>query len=109
MTNRNPPDTLNFDSNSSHPIIDRIQNYQLDRKLLSVHSTDRDIESWPFAFEFQFKTPQPYYNVQTLRLSDISLPETRYNFSTLLQNNKFRIRLLDGVSASQRNISHDEK
>ena len=109
MTNRNPPDTLNFDSNSSHPIIDRIQNYQLDRKLLSVHSTDRDIESWPFAFEFQFKTPQPYYNVQTLRLSDISLPETRYNFSTLLQNNKFRIRLLDGVAASQTNISHDEK
>ena len=109
MTNRAPPHNLRFDSTTSHPIIDRVQNYQLDRKLLSVHSTDRDLESWPFAFEFQFKTPQPYYNVQTLRLSDISLPETRYNFSILLQNSKFRIRLLDGPGRIYTNITEQEK
>ena len=31
----------------SKPIINREQNYVLDRKLVSIHSEDRDITKWP--------------------------------------------------------------
>ena len=60
-----PPTSNNININtSSHPIIERVQNFNLDRKLLSIHSSDRDIKSWPFSHEFNIRCPQPYINIQ---------------------------------------------
>ena len=36
-----------FVLNQTHPLIPREQNYVLDRKIITIHSNDRDISKWP--------------------------------------------------------------
>ena len=43
----------NLTLNTSHPFVDREQTYFLDRKLISIHSDDRDINKWPNASNFE--------------------------------------------------------
>ena len=85
---------MSFPSNlileNSHPLISREQNYVLDRKLLTIHSEDRDISKWPLCNEFEIACPQTYANVQSMRLAEINLPCNYYNFSQYLQNSKFQ-------------------
>ena len=92
-----PPTSNNININtSSHPIIERVQNFNLDRKLLSIHSSDRDIKSWPFSHEFNIRCPQPYINIQSMRIVEINLPAMYFNFSRAKQNTKFYIQLTNG-------------
>ena len=72
----------------NHPLIPREQTYVLDRKILSVHSYDRDIKKWPNAAHFEVSLPQPLLNVQSLRLVEITLPSNQYIFSNNNQNTK---------------------
>ena len=60
------------------PLIDREQTYFLDRKLLTVHSVDRDIEKYPNVNNFEVTLPQIIKNVQSIRLTDISIFEQSY-------------------------------
>ena len=92
-----PPTSNNNISTSSHPIIERVQNFNLDRKLLSIHSSDRDIKSWPFSHEFSIRCPQQYINIQSMRIVEINLPAMYFNFSTAKQNTKFYIELPSGT------------
>ena len=68
---RNPEYTLG----SSKPLINREQNYVLDRKLLTVHSEDRDINKWPNSNTFEIMLPEQLLNVQSMRL----IQSTFYN------------------------------
>ena len=43
----------NLTLNTTHPLNNREQTYFMDRKLISVHSIDRDIKKWPNANEFE--------------------------------------------------------
>ena len=70
----------------NHPLIPREQTYVLSRKILSVHSYDRDIKKWPNAAHFEISLPQPLLNVQSLRLIEITLPSNQYVFSNNNQN-----------------------
>ena len=72
-------------------LIDRLQNYTLDRKILSVDTNDRDINKWPNPAEFEITTPQNYTNVESIRLVNIQSTNKLYNISEYLQNNKFTI------------------
>ena len=72
----------------NHPLIPREQTYVLTRKILSVHSYDRDIRKWPNAAHFEISLPQPLLNVQSLRLIEITLPSNQYVFSNNNQNTK---------------------
>lgn len=92
-----PPTDNNFNiSSNSHPIIERVQNFNLDRKLLSIHSSDRDAKSWPYSHEFSIKCPQQYTNIQSMRIVEINLPAMYFNFSTAKQNTKFWLELTSG-------------
>jgi len=75
--------------NESHPLIPREQTYRLSRKLLTVHAVDRDSRYYPLPNEFAIKCPQSYTNVQSIRLNEISFPQSVFNFSEKLNNNKF--------------------
>ena len=73
---------------NNHPLQSRSQNYVLYRKLLTVHSEDRDVCSWPHANHFKINLPNPLVNVQSMRLVQASLPVNYYAFSPQIQNTK---------------------
>ena len=81
------PSNLNLENNRQ--LIASQDNYVLDRKLLTVHSEDRDIAKWTHVNEFEITCPQSYVNIQSMRLVEISIPYIFYNFSNDLQNTKF--------------------
>ena len=74
--------------NTSNPLISRDQSYSLDRKLLTVHSEDRNICKWPNSNNFEIELPEPMLDVQSMRLMDIQLPVNYYSFSNYYQNTK---------------------
>lgn len=72
-------------------LIERLQNFTLNRKILSVDSGDRDINKWPSSSEFEVSCPQDYNKVESIRLVTLQTPNTFYNISEYLQNNKLVI------------------
>ena len=74
----------------NHQLIQREQNYLHYRKLLTIHSEDRDIKKWPNPNHFEVILPTPYVNVESMRLLDISIPSNFYSFSNNLQNTKLK-------------------
>jgi len=77
-----------FNVQQQHPLIPREQTYVLDRKLVSVHSFDRDIKKWPNSNYFEIDLPQSLQNIQSMRLLNVSLPSNQYVFSHEYQNTK---------------------
>ena len=82
-----------FNLNNEHELIDRQNNYVLDRKLITIHSEDRDIKKWPNPNTFEIQLPEAMINVQSIRLVEISLPSNYYVFSNQYQNTKFSFDL----------------
>ena len=78
------------------PLISREQHYVLDRKLLSVHSEDRDITKWPHANTFDILLPEPVLNVQSLRLVQSTMPNFFYTFSSVYQNTQLQYTMAGG-------------
>ena len=89
MSHRNPEYTLG----NSKPLINREQNYVLDRKLVTVHSEDRDITKWPNSNTFEIMLPEQLLNVQSMRLIQATLPSTFFVFSNDYQNTKFQFTI----------------
>ena len=80
-----------FNVQQRHPLIPREQTFVLDRKLVSVHSYDRDIKKWPNSNHFEIELPEDLRNVQSMRLLNISLPSSQYIFSNEYQNTKLKV------------------
>jgi hypothetical protein len=81
-----------FNTNNPNPLIPREQNYVIERKLVSIHSEDRDISKYPYGNQFSVTLPQPLLNIQSLRLVQSTFPIilAYYTFSNEYQNTKFR-------------------
>jgi len=75
------------------PLINREQNYVLDRKLLSVHSEDRDITKYPQSNTFEIMLPETVMNVQSLRLVQATFPNKYYTFSSSYQNTQLQFTI----------------
>lgn len=75
---------------NNKPLINREQNYVLDRKLLSVHSEDRDITKYPNSNTFEIMLPETVMNVQSLRIVQATFPNKFYTFSTSYQNTQLQ-------------------
>jgi len=71
---------------NDHPLISREQKFSIDRKLLTVHSEDRDASKWPNANHFELQLPQTYTNVETIALVEYNFPIYYYAFSNQNQN-----------------------
>lgn len=82
-----------FNTQQSHPLIPREQTYVLDRKILSIHSEDRDTSKWPDVNHFEVMVPGVLKNVQSMRLDTISIPNNQYVFSNKNQNTKLSFSL----------------
>ena len=87
--------------NNTHQLIQRQQNYVMERKLISIHSEDRDIKKWPNSNHFEVTLPEPVLNVQSMRLLDILVPVNFYTFSSTLQNTKMYFSVIPSPDISQ--------
>jgi hypothetical protein len=85
MSYRNPE----FNLGSSKPLINREQNYVLDRKIVTVHSEDRDITKWPNSNTFEIMLPETLLYVQSMRLVQSTMPGNFFTFSNDYQNTMF--------------------
>lgn len=84
---------VSYNLGNHKPLINRDQTYVLDRKLITIHSEDRDISKWKFSNNFEIILPEPIHNVQSLRLIEVGMPSNLYTFSNKYQNTKLRITL----------------
>lgn len=84
---------INFNLNNSHQLIPREQTYVLNRKLLTIHSEDRDVKQWPNANQFEIVLPTTYTSVSTLQLVECNITTTNYTFSKEYQNTKFSFKV----------------
>jgi len=73
---------------TNYPLIPREQTYVLKRKLISVHSIDRDLTKWPNSNNFGIELGEAFRNVQSIRLINFTLPNTTYTFSNIYENTK---------------------
>ena len=85
--------TPEYNLGSSKPLINREQNYVLDRKLLTVHSEDRDITKWPNSNTFEIVLPETLLLVQSMRLIQATLPDRFFVFSNDYQNTMFQFTI----------------
>ena len=51
------------------------KNYLFNRKIIAVHSQDRDISKWPKSNEFEVSLPINYNKVNSIQLLSIQLPK----------------------------------
>ena len=79
--------------NNYNTIITDQTNFQLDTKLLTIHSDDRDITKWKSPALFEIELPQEYYNIQTLRLLNINFTNNEKVFSYYKKNTKFSFHI----------------
>ena len=75
-----------FNTSTSHPLIPNANQYYFDRKYVSIHSEDRDILKYPRSTNFEIELPQDYLNVQSVTLSEWSLPANYNVFSATNYN-----------------------
>jgi hypothetical protein len=71
----------NFNTNTSHPLIQSSQEYIYYKKYVSIHSEDRDILKYPNPAEFEIELPEDLLNVVSLRLVSWSFPANYNTFS----------------------------
>lgn len=74
------------------------KSYVLDRKVLSIHSDDRDISKWKESNEFEVMLPVDYKKVVSVKMLAIQLPKKYNIFSTTNQNTKLKIDISGTIS-----------
>ena len=79
---------LNRNVYTEHPLIERQQTFVLERKLVTIHSEDRDVCSWPSSSLFEITLPQQLTNVQSIRLIESNFPSINNVFTNTNQNTK---------------------
>ena len=87
-----------FNVNNEHQLIRRQNTYVLDRKLVTIHSEDRDINKWPQSNHFEVELPESLSNIQSMRLVEVQLPANQYVFSNNQQNTQLQFYIILGNS-----------
>lgn len=94
---------LSYNVSNSNPLIPRQQTYMLDRKLVTIHSEDRDIKKYPESNKFSIQLPVTLENVQSVRLVECTFPAKYYVFSDQYQNTKLTFMIEPDDDASYYN------
>lgn len=83
---------------NNHPLIGKKQNFIINRKVVTIHSEDRDINKHPNSNSFSITLPEPIKNVQSMRLLDSMFPTDLYTFSNNYENTKFKIGINSDIN-----------
>ena len=57
------------------------------KKIITIHSEDRDINKWPNSNEFEVILPDSYKNIKEVNLLNFTNTNNFYNISKSLNNN----------------------
>jgi len=83
-----------FNTSTNHPLIPNSQEYLVYKKIVSIHSEDRDIIKYPSASDFEIELPQDYLNVRNVTLSSWKFPNNYNVFSLQNKNITINFQLL---------------
>ena len=75
-----------FNTNTNYPLINSLNEYLLEQKVVSIHSEDRDITKYPSSSSFEIELPTDYLNVSSVMLGTYAFP-ANYNTFSLAQAN----------------------
>ena len=68
-------------------LIDRNLPKQIEERVMTIHSNDRDIHKWKKSNEFELKMPDTITNIYSIEIKDIYIPKMNI-FSEYNQNTK---------------------
>ena len=86
MSNNLLGQSTTFNTNQTHPLIPNSQNYTIYKKMVSIHSEDRDYMKYPNSSSFEIELPEDYLNVSSIRLIEWTFPANYNTFSSLTSN-----------------------
>jgi len=75
-----------FNTSTNHPLIPNPQEYLVYKKIISIHSEDRNISKFPSSSDFEIELPQDYLNVRSATLSSWTFPANYSLFSVQNKN-----------------------
>lgn len=67
----------------------------MSRKILTIHSEDRDINKWPNSNHFELTLPDNYKNIKEINLLNFNNTNNFYNISEFLLNNYLQVSTTD--------------
>lgn len=71
---------------SSRPLIPNQHEYFQNKKVVTIHSEDRDMVKYPSSASFEIELPQDYVNVEGVKLLTWAFP-SNYSVFTAIRNN----------------------
>ena len=77
--------------------------YVVQKKIVTIHSEDRDVTKWVSPAQFEIDLPVDFKNVVSMRLEEIDLPLPLYVFSSDDQNVKLTVVIASVVYQVQIN------
>lgn len=80
---------------TNHPIIPNTGEHVKYRKIVSIHSEDRNLEKYPSASSFEIELPEDYLNVETVKLVSWCFPSNYDVFSFSNKNLEFTFRFTE--------------
>lgn len=86
---------MSLNLHNNHPLISKNQKCLINRKVVTIHSQDRDINKYSNPNNFSIILPEPVKNVQSMRLLDSVFPTDLPVFSNSYQNTKLTIGIND--------------
>ena len=84
---------MSYNLNTTHPLIENAQQYTYYKKVLSIHSEDRNTLKYPLSSQFEVTLPQDYVNVQSVKISSWSFPYNMNIFSESQNNVKLTFKI----------------
>jgi len=70
-----------FETHTNYPLIPNSKEYMIEKKVVSIHSEDRDYFKWPDACNFEIELPSDYLNVASVSLGSYCFPSNYNTFS----------------------------
>jgi len=84
--NFNPDYISKYNLNTTHPIQQNTNEYQLVPKYVSIHSEDRNYLQFPSSDSFEITLPQTLENITAVRVADWTFPANYNTFSLNFRN-----------------------
>ena len=90
---------------NNHPLINNANQYYYEKKFISIHSEDRDVDKYPNSALFEIELPQDYVNVASARLYSWSFPANYSVFSVFNYNVTMTFKLTKLYNPGEFNTS----
>jgi hypothetical protein len=76
-----------LNTNTNHPLIENTGQYVKYKKIVSIHSEDRNIQKYPLASHFEIDLPDDLLNIESVKLVSWGFPSNYAVFS--VENKRF--------------------